>query len=43
VTRDVEHLKALKKGRWKALIIWECETAAENIGQLAKRIQRFLS
>lgn len=38
--RDCEHLEALKANGWKALVIWECETADDR--RLRSRLRRFL-
>jgi DNA mismatch endonuclease (patch repair protein) len=39
--RDQRNLKALKRERWKVMIVWECET--RNLTKLSKRIERFLT
>ncbi|WP_376694679.1 very short patch repair endonuclease [Wenzhouxiangella sp. EGI_FJ10305] len=38
--RDREHLKALKAGGWRALVLWECELK-EN-GEIERRLSEFL-
>ncbi len=38
--RDRRNLQALRRGGWRALIIWECEL--RNPDRLNRRIQRFL-
>jgi DNA mismatch endonuclease (patch repair protein) len=40
VKRDLEHLSALRAAGWKALVIWECETASEPT--LSRIINGFL-
>ena len=40
MTRDAEHLRGLKAGRWRVLTVWECETKDKR--RLAVRIKRFL-
>jgi DNA mismatch endonuclease, patch repair protein len=40
VMRDRRNLAALKALKWKALVVWECET--RNEVRLAKRLIRFL-
>ena len=37
--RDARHLEALKAKRWRALVIWECETGKIDV---ARRIRTFL-
>ena len=38
--RDREHIRALRKGGWKVLVIWECWTRDAN--SLRKRLEAFL-
>lgn len=38
--RDSKNIKALAAAGWKALVIWECDTANETT--LSKRVKRFL-
>jgi DNA mismatch endonuclease (patch repair protein) len=38
--RDAEHLKALRAGGWRSLILWECELG--NDVSLRRRISKFL-
>ncbi len=40
VERDARNLKALKKDGWRVLVVWECETRAQE--KLQKRLSRFL-
>ena len=40
VERDKHHLTALKKLRWKVLVVWECET--QNHDRLLRVLTRFL-
>lgn len=40
VARDAAILRKLRRERWRALVIWECET--RNMLKLEKRIGRFL-
>ncbi|MBI3437666.1 MAG: DNA mismatch endonuclease Vsr [Proteobacteria bacterium] len=40
-TRDARVLKELKAGRWKTLIVWECET--RNLVALSRKLARFLA
>ena len=39
--RDLEHLRVLRAGRWKCLVLWECQLA--NPERLRSRLQRFLA
>jgi DNA mismatch endonuclease (patch repair protein) len=41
VERDRRNLKALRRARWRILIVWECETGDEV--RLLNRIRRFLA
>jgi DNA mismatch endonuclease (patch repair protein) len=41
VSRDTRNLAALRKGGWKVLTVWECET--RDTAKLSARITRFLS
>jgi DNA mismatch endonuclease (patch repair protein) len=41
VERDREHMKALRKTGWKALVIWECQL--EQPKKVEARIRRFLT
>lgn len=40
VSRDKQHLSALKKDGWKILIVWECQT--KDAQGLRSRLERFL-
>jgi DNA mismatch endonuclease, patch repair protein len=40
VERDAEHIAALRRARWKVLVVWDCET--RNIPKLTSRLARFL-
>lgn len=40
VARDASHARALRRGGWKVLIIWECQT--KQAPRLASRLTRFL-
>lgn len=40
VERDAMHLASLKEGKWKSLVLWECEIKDE--AKLSARIRRFL-
>ncbi len=39
--RDAEHLKALRKIGWKALVVWECELSQDEVG-IMRRLTKFL-
>jgi DNA mismatch endonuclease, patch repair protein len=41
VERDRRNLRALKRGGWKVLIVWECETRKPV--SLLRKLQRFLA
>jgi DNA mismatch endonuclease (patch repair protein) len=41
VERDRRNLRALKRGGWKVLIVWECET--RKPASLLGKLQRFLT
>jgi DNA mismatch endonuclease (patch repair protein) len=41
VERDRRNLRALKRGGWKVLIVWECET--RKPASLLRKLQRFLA
>lgn len=38
--RDAEHLKALRSGGWKCLVLWECQL--KKIERVRRRISQFL-
>jgi DNA mismatch endonuclease, patch repair protein len=40
VRRDAEVIAALRREKWKVLVIWECET--RQPGALQKRLAKFL-
>lgn len=40
--RDMSVQRQLRKQGWDVLIVWECETAANNLNTLSRRLQRFL-
>jgi DNA mismatch endonuclease (patch repair protein) len=39
--RDKQNVRALRRLKWKVLIIWECEI--RNIKRLQRRLQQFLA
>lgn len=41
VERDRRNLRALRRGGWKVLIVWECETRKPAL--LLRKLQRFLA
>jgi DNA mismatch endonuclease Vsr len=41
VERQIDDIKALKKGKWKIAIVWECE--AKNSNKLIRRIKTVLA
>lgn len=38
--RDRRNLRVLKRGGWRVMVVWECET--KNAEKLAKRVRKFL-
>lgn len=40
VERDRRNLRALRRGGWRVMTVWECET--RNSQRLAKRLEKFL-
>lgn len=40
--RDVRDLDRLQADGWACLVIWECEVAATKMGDLERRIRKFL-
>src|SRR6185503_3076305 len=40
VERDRRNLRALRRGGWRVLTVWECET--KDSERLAKRLEKFL-
>ena len=41
VARDKRNLRKLRKGGWKVLVIWECQT--RHLEKLTKKLDSFLS
>ncbi len=42
VRRDRMNRRQLRRLGWRVLVIWECQTAPRNEGQLVHRLKRFL-
>ncbi|HUS47978.1 MAG TPA: very short patch repair endonuclease [Phycisphaerae bacterium] len=40
--RDADTRQKLRRVGWQVLVVWECQTAAEKLERLAKRISQFL-
>ncbi|WP_421866053.1 very short patch repair endonuclease [Parvibaculum sp.] len=40
VQRDRENLRALRKGGWEVLVVWECQT--KDVERLEKKLRKFL-
>ena len=40
--RDKQNLRGLRKSGWKILIVWECQTVANNLPNLCDKLQAFL-
>lgn len=40
VERDKQHIRALKRGGWRVLTIWECETG--DLLKLLNKMKKFL-
>jgi len=40
--RDRAASRALRRGGWRVLIVWECETAAKKLEKLRHKLARFL-
>jgi DNA mismatch endonuclease, patch repair protein len=43
VLRDKTNYDALDRAGWRYMVIWECETKAENLSDLWLRVEAFLS
>jgi DNA mismatch endonuclease (patch repair protein) len=43
VLRDKTNYDALDRAGWRCMVIWECETKAENLSDLWLRVEAFLS
>lgn len=41
VERDRRNLRSLRRGGWRVMIVWECET--RNLASLQERLQKFLA
>jgi DNA mismatch endonuclease (patch repair protein) len=41
VARDKRNLRKLRKGGWKILVLWECQT--HNLERLTKKLKQFIS
>ncbi|NLF07224.1 MAG: DNA mismatch endonuclease Vsr [Pirellulaceae bacterium] len=41
-TRDIAARRKLRRLGWKVLVVWECQTAKQNLARLEKRLVDFL-
>ena len=41
VARDKRNLRKLRRGGWKIIVVWECQT--RNVEKLKKKLESFLS
>src|SRR5436190_12137039 len=41
--RDRAAARALRRGGWRVLVVWECETAAKGLEKLRRKLTRFLA
>lgn len=42
VARDKRTQRALRRAGWGVMVVWECQTRADGLRRLGRRIERFL-